>query len=623
MRWRYGMTAAILLAALGLLAVPATAGMPISDVEDRFEGTAQFVNQTLALTLGDFDGDGMDDLASSVKLFSTENGVGVVRGKAGGYGHVEIDQNTAAVSFGSPTINDEMGTSLGAGDVDGDGRDDLLIGAPGGAVIQGEVMLLFGKDFPAAWEQQVDADGYHRLRGSNLAARFGARVASGADILGDPIEDIAVCAPQATGNDGIQQVGALYLYAGRAGWGTWQGDAVDPEITLVGEGALCGALVVTEDHFGDVGSGVLVGDPEAGEGRGKVYLVRPADVVSNIGDIASESFVVLEGAAVGDGFGAAVVALNGLGIGGDAPDLVVGAPGVDGARGTVYLFDVMDIDLPVIGAELAQVTVQGSWGNSEFGKALVAGKGFAGSAGTVWIGAPAAGAMSPQAGAVVALNTPTLEALGPEIWTEEVPGLLLGDHADGHAGLHLGWGDMDGDGNPDVVITEPDYYHGSTYVLRSSTLVDEDGDQWVAPLADCDDGADWIFPFAPEECDALDSNCDGDIPDDEIDFDGDGWLECGDDCDPDDSAVNPAEEEVCDDGIDNNCDDLVDDQDPACGGSGDDDGADDDAGDDDAGLDDDEYPSGFRCECRLAPAGAPAGVAGLLALAAVLLLRRR
>ena len=69
--------------------------------------------------------------------------------------------------------------------------------------------------------------------------------------------------------------------------------------------------------------------------------------------------------------------------------------------------------------------------------------------------------------------------------------------------------------------------------------------------------------------------------------------------------INPGVDEICNDTLDNDCDGLADGMDPDCAGSG---------GDESSG-----------CGCRLAGAGAPAGIPGLavLAVLAVLGMRRR
>jgi len=607
------------LAALALVvAAPAGAGMPLSDIQDQLVGTVDSPNQIITLACGDFDDDGIDDLAGTVPISDAENGIGVIRGQDGGFGYVELNDQIPAARFGSTQFYDRLGTSLAVGDIDGDGIDDLLVGAPGGAAIQGEVILLFGADFPGAWQTEVETGSYAGLRTEQIASRFGWRVASGADLTGNGYDDIAVCAPQ-TNNNLLHEVGALYLYEGRSSWNTYNDEVLPPTLTLMGEGALCSAVVMAADPMGQAEPVLLVGDSAAVDGKGRVYVVRTGVMVAPTGLINEEAVAVITADVGDEGFGESIAAVTGLDVGGETADLVVGLPAHEGGNGAVYLFDLQDLGGGNLGAEQAQVKVFGSWEDGRLGSAVVAGKGFGGGQGTVWIGAPGAMVMGPQSGAVLILDNNTIQALAPEMWAEEMPGIVLGDHADGHAGTVLAWGQLDADANPDVVIAEPDYHHGSMYVLRSATLEDEDGDGWAWPLADCDDGHDGVHPFATEVCDGLDNDCDGEVPQDELDEDNDGFSICEGDCEPFDQGIHPGASEDCEDGIDNDCDGDVDEQDDECGDPGDDDAAD----DDDAGFDD-ENPMGFRCECRQAP-GAVAwpAVIPLAALGAALLRRRR
>lgn len=124
-------------------------------------------------------------------------------------------------------------------------------------------------------------------------------------------------------------------------------------------------------------------------------------------------------------------------------------------------------------------------------------------------------------------------------------------------------------------------------------FVDADGDGYGDPevpwahcqllgpsrAGDCDDEDDSVFPGAPEVCDGVDQDCDGDVDEDAIDAfsgfidaDGDGygsnsrpWNGCdslgpetGGDCDDSNAAVNPEAPETCRDRVDNNCDGFVD-----------------------------------------------------------------
>ena len=102
---------------------------------------------------------------------------------------------------------------------------------------------------------------------------------------------------------------------------------------------------------------------------------------------------------------------------------------------------------------------------------------------------------------------------------------------------------------------------------------------YVANADDCNDSDSSIFPDAPETCDGLDNDCDGDIDEDltttyYMDADGDGygdpsnsidsctggedWVTNSDDCNDGEAMAYNGAAEVCD-GIDNDCNGVVDD----------------------------------------------------------------
>jgi len=95
---------------------------------------------------------------------------------------------------------------------------------------------------------------------------------------------------------------------------------------------------------------------------------------------------------------------------------------------------------------------------------------------------------------------------------------------------------------------------------------DADGDGFSQP-EDCDDGHAGVHPGAPEVCDGVDEDCDGEIDEGLLpDADGDGygdddrageacyvgWISEGGDCDDTNADAWPGNAERCD-GIDNGC----------------------------------------------------------------------
>jgi len=137
---------------------------------------------------------------------------------------------------------------------------------------------------------------------------------------------------------------------------------------------------------------------------------------------------------------------------------------------------------------------------------------------------------------------------------------------------YTGAEDADGDGfaSPDCGGTDcddadPDVYPGAP---EACNFVDDDcdgdvdegfdadGDGWTTCGGDCNDTLFDVNPDAAEVCDQLDNDCDGDV-DEGFDLDGDGYASCAGDCDEDDPSVNPGAAEDCN-GIDDDCDGQAD-----------------------------------------------------------------
>jgi len=158
------------------------------------------------VAVGDFDGDGQNDLAASCGL-----GICVFAGPL--TGELADDDATAWLTWrGLP--DGELGQALVAADMDGDGADDLLVTSqregPRGHSGSG---YLFRS--PLAGERLLDeADAVFRT--SDRDSGFGYAAAAGFDWTGDGVADLAIGAPwrhRGDESDGWS-AGTVYVFAG-------------------------------------------------------------------------------------------------------------------------------------------------------------------------------------------------------------------------------------------------------------------------------------------------------------------------------------------------------------------------------------------------------------------------
>ncbi len=135
-------------------------------------------------------------------------------------------------------------------------------------------------------------------------------------------------------------------------------------------------------------------------------------------------------------------------------------------------------------------------------------------------------------------------------------------------------GDGDGSGRcDDCDDADPSVFPGAPELCdaldndcdgQGDRLDDADGDGVTICAGDCDDFAPGVRPGALEVCDGVDTDCSGDV--DDRDLDGDGASACGTDCDDSDPTAYPGAPEACD-AVDSDCDGSVDAFDPSAGGT--------------------------------------------------------
>lgn len=168
------------------------------------------------ITAGDVTGDSVYDLLIGAPDVSSARGaVYLVAGVAGaGLPSAVSLPSGANATFTGSDANDLAGTSVRIGNIDADGNNDILIGAPGGdgptgsRTDAGEAYILWGNgSMPASL---VLSGAPVTIFGDANAARLGAFVTSG-DINRDTPDDVVLLAPGPA-----LSTGQLAVYYGRA-----------------------------------------------------------------------------------------------------------------------------------------------------------------------------------------------------------------------------------------------------------------------------------------------------------------------------------------------------------------------------------------------------------------------
>jgi hypothetical protein len=158
-----------------------------------------------ALTAGDFDGDQAPDLVVAAPQFADGRGRVYIIRNFSGQGRprelslADVGSSLAGMKLDGAGAGDGFGQLVTfAGDIDGDGREDLLIGAPNAGQQRGAAYLIYGRPLPAPTAgisdvATIDLPGFFVL-GELPDQRLGAALSAG-DIDGDRSPDVAIGAP--------------------------------------------------------------------------------------------------------------------------------------------------------------------------------------------------------------------------------------------------------------------------------------------------------------------------------------------------------------------------------------------------------------------------------------------
>ena len=337
----FGTTSAATVQASALLA--GTGGFVIN-------GNLAFDYAGRSMSAGDVNGDGLADILATGRLSDVHgNHSGqayVIFGKTSG-STVELSaimNGTGGFGMNGESAEDYAGFSMGAGDVNGDGLNDIILSAHqpnAGAVSSnrtGKAYVIFGKTTGTVVELSTVASGTggYVINGNCALDHFGRSAAQAGDVNGDGLMDVIIGAMNADPNS-LSEAGQCYVVFGKT-----SGTAIQASSVVAGTGgfaingisasetigrSVAGIGDVNGDGLADVVIGSRYGDHNGITNAGQTFVVfgKTSGTAIQLSDVlAGTGGFVIDGGLSSDNMGSSVNSagdFNGDGLN----DILIGA----------------------------------------------------------------------------------------------------------------------------------------------------------------------------------------------------------------------------------------------------------------------------------------------------------
>ncbi|SKB57296.1 FG-GAP-like repeat-containing protein [Dyadobacter psychrophilus] len=426
---------------------------------------------------GDVNGDGFSDIIVGAPFFDSpeknEGAAFIYHGSASGLNYIS-NATLSANQNGS-----QMGYAVSsAGDVNGDGFNDVIVGAPyfdNGETNEGAAFLYYGS------ASGISLNGFETLEGNQAEANMGFSVSGAGDINGDGYADVLVGAPLF--DDAQTNTGRIFIFHGSPG-----GLNPQPASTLSFNQLGCRfghAAADGGDVNGDGFSDIIVGAPgysnvQNGEGAAFVYYGSGSGILNNA--------LILESNKTSSFMGGSV---SGAGdVNGDGySDVIAGDHFYNDGQvleGAAFIYYGSQSGIDMQTGDILQINVsQAALGTSVSCAGDVNGDGFS----DVIVGADHYIANQKMQGGAFIFHGSS-SGIDPVAKTT-----LLGNQEAAHMGYAVaGAGDVNGDGYADVVVGAPQYnggqaeegalfvYHGSPAGINPVVAIKIEKNQGKAQL---------------------------------------------------------------------------------------------------------------------------------------------
>ncbi len=484
----------------------------------RITGLANSVYDSATVSsVGDVNGDGYDDLLIG-NFYADPNGLAdsgksyIIFGKSSGFSDIDVSNLTPEQGFAifGENAGDKSGYSIsGAGDFNGDGYSDFIIGAPYANSNAGAVYVIYSNQYatdaptslpsslpsgeptsapseePRYLPFSIDLLGLSKEVGISIAGKevndqSGYSVATG-DINGDGYKDIIIGAKYADPYSRTDAGETYVIFGGNSSINNIDLLNLTPEQGITISGAFAGEQSgysvstgdINNDGYDDIIIGAYVADPFARTDAGKVYVVYGSNSPINIDllNFTPEHGIVILGAYAGDKLGYFVS--TGYINGDEFQDIIIGAPyarpysRVNAGR-TYVLYGnntITDIDLNSV-TSAQGIVLSGSYIKEFSALALYSGDVNKDGYEDIIIGARHADPNGrTDAGKVyVIYGSNSLDDIDLLSLTSAQGIVILGASAFGYVGHAVSSNDVNGDGYSDIIIGA---IHDSSFAQRA------------------------------------------------------------------------------------------------------------------------------------------------------------